>query len=80
MANPAEYLLVLTYIVFKVIKGRFGNVFVISAEKLCNQPKVQPEMLDSPSNKALAIFVSVLLTEITKVIILVSFTYHDRTL
>ena len=29
---------VLTYIVFK---GRFGNVLVKSAEKLCKQPKVQ---------------------------------------
>ena len=38
------------------------------------------EMLDSPSNKALAIFVSFLLTEIPTVMILVSFPYHSRTL
>ena len=40
----------------------------------------QSEMLYSSSNKAPAIFVSFLLTEITTVMILVSFTYHGRTL
>ena len=37
-------------------------------------------MLDSPSSKAPAIFVSFLLTEIATVMILVSFPYHGRTL
>ena len=39
-----------------------------------------PEMLHSPSNKAPAISVPFLVTEITTVMILVSFTYHGRTL
>ena len=41
---------------------------------------MKSEMLDSPSNKAPAIFVSFLLTEITTVMILGSFPYHGRTL
>ena len=41
---------------------------------------LETEMLHSHSNKAPAIFVSFLLTEITTVMILGSFPYHGRTL
>ena len=57
--------------IFILRKGVFG---------LFQTTHPPPEMLDSPSNKAPAIFVSFLLTEITTVMILGSFPYHGRTL
>ena len=70
LASLAIYRNVSEYLLFEYFYKVKGSIKI----------KKKSEMLDSPGNKAPAIFVSFLLTEITTVMILGSFPDHGRTL